>query len=307
MIGDRRRTPAIDEPERPRRRTPRCTPSPGRPSPAGRTRGSAGRCRRASPVEISATTTPMTAADAAEPERRHDRTARRPGSAGVRSVCAPRRGVAVASARARCRRRLEAAQRRRRRPGRRRGTTRASTTASQRGHSHPKGWSWPPQLTTSGARAMSGTVCDTTRYGSRPRRTTPKRAISVGQRRRRRQRRRRSRTAARRNEYHAPRARPARSGVSDARLSGSNSRPTIVPHVRHRVSSDVAGRMSQPSSCAARSRGRATCRAPTTAATSDQGEDEEHDLAHRSRAGHRPGTSLLGQRSSVITGMTCSP
>ncbi len=39
---------------------------------------------------------------------------------------------------------------------------------SHRGHTQSPTCTLPPQLTTSGARAINGTVCDTTRYGSRP-------------------------------------------------------------------------------------------------------------------------------------------
>ena len=54
----------------------------------------------------------------------------------------------------------------------------STATDSHRGHSQPPRCSRPPQLTTSGARAIIGTVCETTRYGISPRRTTPKRAIT---------------------------------------------------------------------------------------------------------------------------------
>ena len=99
----------------------------------------------------------------------------------------------------------------------------STATDSHRGHSQPPIDTRPPQLTTSGARAISGTVCETTRYGSRPRRTTLKRAITVA---------RAMPTmlpmakpaAASRNEYQAASSTTSQIGRSDVRLSSSNSR-----------------------------------------------------------------------------------
>ena len=96
----------------------------------------------------------------------------------------------------------------------------STATDSHRGHSQPPRCSRPPQLTTSGARAIIGTVWETTRYGISPRRTTPKRAITIGQRRRRPRCRCRKPTRARRNEYHAPASTTRQIGRSDVRLSG---------------------------------------------------------------------------------------
>ena len=56
----------------------------------------------------------------------------------------------------------------------------ASTqTDSHCGQSHPKRSSLPLQLTSCGARAINGTVCDITIHGSRPRSTNLKRAITT--------------------------------------------------------------------------------------------------------------------------------
>ena len=100
----------------------------------------------------------------------------------------------------------------------------STATDSHRGHSQPPIDSRPPQLTTSGARAISGTVCDTTRYGSRPRRTTSKRAITVAS----------AMPTARADDEpgerpggtstRLPASTTCQIGRSDVRLSSSNSR-----------------------------------------------------------------------------------
>ena len=226
-------TPAIESPRTPAPNERGVHLGRDRRSPGGSTRGSGGRCRRARPVEISATTTPITDAGGGQLERRHDvrhgareaqlahRLRARGGEAAHQLE---RRRPTPTPARAACRRR----------PGRRRGTRRARRPTATAATPTRRGASLPPQLTTSGARAISGTVCDTTRYGSRPRRTMPKRAITAasadadgGAEHEAGERRAGTSTTRRR-------ARPARSWRSDVRLSVVEQALAHLPHVGHR-------------------------------------------------------------------------
>ena len=128
-------------------------------------------------VEISATTTPITAPAAASLSA-GTRNGTALGKRSVRMVCPP----VAAKLRISSSEVAGADSSPRNAPtatGKKARNAPRIVTDSHRGHSHPPSWSLPPQLTTSGARAISGTVWDTTRYGSRPRRTMPKRAITV--------------------------------------------------------------------------------------------------------------------------------
>ena len=140
-----------------------------------------------------------------------------------------------------------------------------STTDNHRGHCHPNGCSRPLQLTTSGARAISGTVWDTIRYGSRPRRTTLKRAISTA---------RPTPTVAPIGESEQREAeRVPHAGEDDApdlpargAALGVEEASDHVPDVGHRrCGSSWAGCSSRARR--RRLRVRATCTAPTPAAT----------------------------------------
>ena len=120
----------------------------------------------------------------------------------------------------------------------------STATDSQRGHSHPPIETRPPQLTTSGARAIIGTVWETTRYGSSPRRTTPKRAITVARRIPTTLPMANPATASRK-EYHAPSRTTTQIGRSEVRLSGSNKRPPIS-HTWGMAMSFDRGRIDHP-------------------------------------------------------------
>src|SRR4029079_3434199 len=121
----------------------------------------------------------------------------------------------------------------------------STVTESQRGHSHPNSSSLPPQLTTSGARAISGTVWETTRYGSKPRRTTPKRAITVANAIPTRLPSTKP-VRARRNEYQAASRTTSQMCLLEVRLSGSNSRRPMS-HTWGIAVSFARGRMRAPS------------------------------------------------------------
>ena len=120
----------------------------------------------------------------------------------------------------------------RRRPGRRRGRRRSPTTDIQGRQSRPNSDRRPPQPTTSGARATSGTVWLMITKGRRPRSAVRKRCITMA----------RPRptttptsipTSATRNVNHAPSSTTSQIGVSEPRRSGSPKRGQHVPHVRH--------------------------------------------------------------------------
>ena len=140
----------------------------------------------------------------------------------------------------------------------------------------------PPQLTTSGASAMSGTVCETINQGSSPRSTTRKRAIKMARPMPTTTPNNRPADASR-NVYHAPSAtacatvrddprcsaRPNRRTMSHtwgiARFSafGNSCAPKILPpasgptvlyssqhaHTRNSASTNIATRRARTRSC----------------------------------------------------------
>ena len=173
----------------------------------------------------------------------------------------------------------------------------STATDSQRGHSHPPSCSRPPQLTTSGARAIIGTVWETTRYGIRPRRTTPKRAITVA-----------SADADRGADEEAGEGeaeRVPRAGQHDApdrpvrRAALVVEQPVAhLPHVRH--GGVVGPGQDVPAEhVAAVARARPPCTAPTPRRRATRARTNRPDLA-----GHR---QVFAAAWSASAGMMCSP
>ncbi len=231
------------------------------------------------------------------------------GKRSFRSVWPPAGGVAVHQLERRSPTSTRARAACRRRSGRRRGTHRAATPTATAAHPSRTGGACRPSSTTSGASAISGTVCDTTRYGSSPRRTTSKRAISTA-----------SATPttapsakpdrARRNEYHAPRS-------------------TTTPDRRVRRRGSRGRTAARPSSTRAASRGPSswagsasrTPRRPPRARPLVELPQRGHQ--RRARATNRmilridvasPGPCVrdgtchcFARARSAIAGMTCSP
>jgi hypothetical protein len=171
----------------------------------------------ARPVEISATTTPTTDAVAAR-RSAGTRYGTAAGNRSLNNVC--RHDAAYESISSTAAGGAEVSPLRVPTATGKNARNAPSTAAdSHRGHSKAPMCSFPPQLTTSGASAISGTVCDTTRYGRRPRSTTLKRAITIA---------RPSPTSvpitnpasANRSENHAPDATVVTIGVENPRRSG---------------------------------------------------------------------------------------
>ena len=264
-----------------------------------------------SPVEISATTTPTTDAGAGQLERRHHvRHGGREAQLAQRLRPRRRRSCRISSSDV-----AGADSRPRSVPtatGKKARNAPSTTTDSHRGHSHPNGWSLPPQLTTSGASAISGTVCDDHEVRQQAALDDAEAGHHHRQARRRRRAERRTRRGRARNEYHAPRATTAK--IVRARRAALGVEQPLAPSshdVRHRRV--VGARAGAPAEhLAAVLRADAPCRPPTTAATRTRASDEQDDLAHdarvvRSRASG-PASSRLGQHCArSIAGMTCSP
>ena len=250
------------------------------------------------PVEISATTTPMTEPVAA--------------SLSAGTICGTacgkrsRRNVGhqmrrrSASARA-----TPAARRRspRRQPtATGKNARNAPSTAAdiQRGHTQSPICTLPPHVATSGARAISGTVWDITRYGIRPRSTSLKRAITTASAMPNAVPMTKP-TSARRNEYHVADEHDAPVGaVAAAALRVAEAREH-VPHVGHRRVA-VRGRIWAPST-GPPSSGPTSLYSSHAAATSTQRQDEHPDRADRAAAV----AHCLASRVAASAGMTCSP
>ena len=258
------------------------------------------------PVEISATIAPTTAAAAAS----FSAGTRYGTAAGSRSFTQrlpAAGGVGVHQLDRRRRRRLQAAQRADgdREEGEVRGDDRDRHPRLPR--RWPKTDSWPPQPTTSGASATSGTVWDRITYGSRPRSARRNRCMSDGEAAGRRATPMTKPTMA--TPEREPR-RPRSTTWPTVRLgpgsSGSPKRLSDVPHVRHRRVVGAGRQVERRGPCR-RSPGRAPCSPPTAArpAASDASDAEQ-------RSPHPPLTAVdapldLAVTWSATAGMTCSP
>ena len=263
-----------------------------------------------SPVEISATTTPITDADAAEPERRHHRR-HGGGEPQVPQRLRPRGGVAVHQLDRRRRRRLEAPQ------GadddREEGEERPRIdTASHRGTLPPEEVDPPAPAHHERGEGdqRDGLRHDEVRAADRGA-TTPKRAITHRQRRRRRRAPSANPTRASRNEYQAPREHDQPDRRVRRAALGVEQPPPHLPHVRHRR---VAGsRQDAPAEhLAAGLRAERLVELPQRGHARARATTKSDDLAHRlvvvRSLASGIGSSLLGQRLlGRCAGMTCSP